>query len=162
MPLLVNLRQLATREISLKGQLAASELDIDSLDEMIRVQEPLQYDLVVQKLDENILVRGSLQIGLACQCVRCLRPFRQEVKLRGGICELPLQGEEAVRSVNDCVDLTPYLREDILLEFPQHPVCERDCPGMSADLGEAAQKAHGTGPSEGQPSAWAELNKLKL
>ena len=31
---------------------------------------------------------------------------------------------------NDCVDLTPFVREDILLEFPQHPLCKPDCGGL--------------------------------
>jgi len=37
---------------------------------------------------------------------------------------LPLEGEEKTPVDNDCVDLTPFAREDMLLEFPQHPVCE--------------------------------------
>jgi len=162
MPLLVNIRHLATREVILKGEIAASELDIDSLDEMVRVKEPLQYDLEVQKTNENILVQGRLQIALDCQCVRCLSPFRHEVKLRGAICNLSLQGEEAVTVVNDCVDLTPCLREDILLEFPQHPVCGHDCPGVLKDSRKGAQKARGVGHAEEEPAAWAELNKLKF
>ena len=51
---------------------------------------------------------------------------------------LPLEGEEAVSVVNDCVDLTPYVREDILLEFPQHPLCEPECRGLrNASIGKA-------------------------
>ena len=40
---------------------------------------------------------------------------------------LPLEGEDKVTVENDCVDLTPFVREDILLEFPQHPLCKPDC-----------------------------------
>ena len=40
------------------------------------------------------------------------------------------EGEDRVAVDNDCVDLTPYLREDILLEFPQHPLCKPECRGL--------------------------------
>jgi len=162
MPLLINIRHLATREVTLKGELPASELDIDSLDEMVRVKQPLKYDLAVQKTNESILVRGKLQIPLDCQCVRCLKPFRHQVKMHGTICDLSLQGEEAVSVVNDCVDLTPYLREDILLEFPQHPVCGQDCPGMPMSPGEDAREVRRGRHVEDESSAWAELNKLRF
>jgi uncharacterized protein len=72
-----------------------------------------------------------------------------------------LHGEERVAVVNDCVDLTPYVREDILLEFPQHPLCEPECRGLpKPEIGQA-KKGSGAGPI-GPASAWAELDKLNL
>lgn len=162
MALLVNLRHLAGRDIALAGEISVLDLDIDTLDEMIRVNEPLKYDIVVERANDSILVRGSVEIGLDCQCVRCLRAFRHLVSLRGTICNLSLLGEEAVTVVNDCVDLTPYLREDILLEFPQHPVCGSTCPGLPAGAGKGVLRTLQNIEAEGRPSAWAELNKLKF
>ncbi len=130
MPLLVNIRHLETRSLDLKGELTATELDIDSCDEMIRVIRPLNYDLRVERLPGSILVQGRLRITLDCRCVRCLEPFGYPVALEGPICYLELQGDDKVAVVNDCVDLTPYLREDILLEFPRHPVCKPECRGL--------------------------------
>src|SRR6185436_222043 len=106
------------------------ELDIEIRDEVIRLSEPLRYDLEVQQLDDGLLVRGRLNLKLDCECVRCLKPFQHELRLDEWTCHLPLQGEDAVKVMNDCVDLTPYLREDILLEFPQHPVCDTGCGGL--------------------------------
>jgi len=64
--------------------------------------------------------------------------------------------------LNDCVDLTPSVREDILLEFPQHPLCDRECRGLlNASVGKR-EKTDNTGQNEADISAWAELNKLKL
>ncbi|MFM8470337.1 MAG: YceD family protein, partial [Limisphaerales bacterium] len=73
---------------------------------------------------------------------------------------LPLDGEDAVPVVDDCVDLTPYLREDILLALPQHPLCKPDCRGLSQL---AAGGASGTNPqTNAGASPWAVLNQLKL
>ena len=68
---------------------------------------------------------------------------------------LPLEGEDAVPIKNDCVDLTPLVREDILLEFPRHPLCKPDCGGLKKSVKKTAVKQE-------NKSAWAELNKLKL
>ena len=160
MPLIVNLRHLEERDVILRGELPVGELDLDPRDEMIRVAQPLRHELEIQMLDRSLLVRGRLRLTLECQCVRCLKPFTRELELNPWTCHLPLEGEEAAAVVNDCVDLTPYAREDMLLEFPQHPLCKPDCRGLEkAKLGKAKNTG---GKDELIPSAWAELDKLKL
>ena len=130
MPLIVNLRHVEEHNVVLRGELPVDELDIDARDEMIRVARPLRYDIEVQKLGRGFLVRGSLQLTLECQCVRCLKPFTRKLELKPWTCHLPLEGEERVAVVDDCADLTPFVREDMLLEFPQHPLCKPDCGGL--------------------------------
>ena len=163
MPLTVNLRQLDDRNLELRGELALAELDFVVEDDMIRITQPLRYDLELEKLDDSLLVQGSLQLPLECQCVRCLKDFEFELELDPWTLHLPfepLEGEEAVPIKNDCVDLTPWMREDILLGFPQHPLCKPDCGGLKqAGVGKARKII---GKDESKPSAWAELNKLKL
>src|SRR6184192_4185872 len=67
------------------------------------------------------------------------------LEIKDWACHLPLQGEEAAPIVNDCVDLTPYVREDILLSFPQHPLCDRDCRGLPAAQQGKAKTGSGAG-----------------
>jgi len=162
MPLVVNLRHLEAHDIHLKGELPAAELDIDTRDEVIRVAQPLVHDLEAQKLENSILVQGHLRLNLECQCVRCLKPFQYRLELTGWTCHLPLQGEDRVAVVNDCVDLTPYVREDILLEFPRHPLCNPECRGLPKTSLGRVKNASSAGKTEVGPSAWSELNKLKL
>jgi uncharacterized protein len=162
MPLAVNLRHLAAHNIRLEGRLPVEELDIEPLDEVIQVCHPLEHELEVQKLEDGLLVQGHLRLVLQCQCVRCLKSFQHHLKLEHWTRHLPLRGEDCVAVLNDCVDLTPYVREDILLEFPRHPLCNPECPGLpGASLGQS-QNMSGTGDTGAGSPAWAELNKLKL
>jgi uncharacterized protein len=162
MRLLVNLRHLEADNIRLDGELPVEELDLDSRDEVIQVNEPLEYDLEVQQLEEGLLVQGELRLVLDCQCVRCLKPFQQSLELPNWACHVPLEGEEAAAVVSDCVDLTPYVREDILLEFPRHPLCNAECRGLpGTSVGKTTNTSDVGEPKTGSP-AWAELNKLKL
>jgi uncharacterized metal-binding protein YceD (DUF177 family) len=56
--------------------------------------------------------------------------------------------------------LTPYVREDMLLELPRHPLCRPDCRGLEKIKTSRAQNTGGK--DELTPPAWAELDKLKL
>jgi uncharacterized protein len=155
--LLVNLRHLEAHEIHLEGELAAAKLDFGLRDETLRAERPLRYDLTVEKMDDALLVTGSLRMILDCQCVRCLKSFEQRLVLEDWKCHVPLTGKEKVSVNNDCVDLTPFVREDMLLEFPSHPLCKPDCVGLKKGQ---APKTGGKGVVTS--AAWTELDKLKL
>ena len=162
MPLAINLRHLAAHDLSLEGSLAVEELDIDPRDEVIQVRHPLEYGLEVQKVEDGLLVQGRLHLALECQCVRCLKRFRYDLTLDPWTCHVPLHGEDSAAVVNDCVDLTPYVREDILLEFPRHPVCEPECRGLPNTAMGKARSTSGPGKTGLGSPVWAQLNKLKL
>jgi|ERR1017187_2468499 uncharacterized protein len=162
MALLVNLRHLEAHDIELKGEMPAAELDLDVRDPMIRAEKPLQYVLEFQKVERSILAQGRLHLTLECQCVRCLKSFEYELNLENWTRHLPLHGEEQAAVTNDCVDLTPYVREDILLELPQHPLCEAECPGMQKRHLGQAKKTSAPGQTKKDSSAWTELDKLEF
>jgi uncharacterized protein len=162
MPLVVNLRHLEAHNVRQEGELPVEELDLEIRDELIEAREPLRYDFEVQKMEHSVLAQGSLELTLDCQCARCLKAFKCPVKLDHWACHLQLQGEESVPVVNDCVDLTPYIREDILLEFPQHPLCDAECRGLPNTVSGKAKKPLSASQTETGSPAWSELNKLKF
>jgi uncharacterized protein len=154
-----NLRQLEEHEIRLKGELPVVELDLDVRDELIRAEKPLRYDLEVESMHDAILVQGSLRLTLDCECGRCLKAFKYELALTDWALHLPLEGEDKVSIENDSIDLTPFVREDMLIEFPQHPLCKPECAGLKKKSG--VRKPDELKELE-KPSAWTELDKLKL
>ena len=160
MSLLVNIQQLARNAQTIEGELAVADLELGMNDPMAQANDPLKYALEVEKLEDAVLARGSLRLKLDCQCVRCLKPFAIQLKLDGWACHLPLDGDDAVPVANDSVDLTPHIREDILLGFPQYPVCKSECGGLK---GGSRGKSKKTSDATGLPSsALSELDKLKL
>jgi uncharacterized protein len=162
MPLLVNLRHLEKRDLVLKGEIMPAELAIDVPDEMVQANQPLTYQVEAQLLDQSLLVRGKLAITLDCLCVRCLKPFKYKLVLPHFAAHLPLEGEEAITVSGDCVDLTPNLREDTLLEFPQHPLCKPGCRGLTTARKTGKKKTNDPAGTDIKPSAWSALDKLKL
>ena len=160
MALIINLRLLSQETLFLQGELSPAELDFGLRDDMFNISLPVKYDLEAEMVDDAMLVRGRLSAELECECVRCLKPFTRPLELPELTLHLPLTGEDAVTIDNDNVDLTPYLREDMILEFPQHPLCKPDCAGLKK-IDKNQTPVAGDKP-ETTASAWAELNKLKL
>jgi uncharacterized metal-binding protein YceD (DUF177 family) len=159
MPLKVNLRHLEEHELHLQGELPVEELDFGLHDEMMAARKPLHYDLKVEKVAHGVLVQGKLTLALDCQCVRCLKSFERTIELPQWTLHLPLEGEEKTPVDNDCVDLTPFAREDMLLEFPRHPLCKAECGGLKKNEKNGRGKE---ATEEMGPSAWNELDKLNF
>ena len=160
MSLKFNIRHLEQHNLTLNGELSPADLEIDSLDELIHFEEPLLYELELQKLENAVLAQGTLRLVLHCECARCLKPFDRPLSLDHWACHLPLKGDEKVDVVNDLVDLTPFIREDIVLSLPQQPLYEPECKGLQNASKKLA--SGGLEKKETTSSAWAELNKLKL
>lgn len=161
MALLLNLHRLEEDAVHLQGELPTGELELDHLDELVHPAATLQYDLWVQMMESGLLVQGSLRLALNCECARCLRPFQQVLEFKDWACHLAIEGEESVPVVNDSVDLTPQIREHMVLEFPSHPVCGSECRGWPQDR-DHGQRKEGSAATLGTASPWAELDKLKL
>lgn len=163
MPLTVNIRHLQRDDaLEFRGQLTLEELQLGAIDEVIHASLPLTYDLRVELLQDSILVQGKIEMMFDCECVRCLRPFKHRLRLDHWVCHLLLHGEDAVPVVNDLVDLTPHLREDIFLALPQHPVCNPDCHDLPGAKTSRAKQPDRVNPLGDGSSAWAALDKLKL
>lgn len=160
MSITCNIRHLERKPARLEGEISPEALAIIGLDELIKPVGGVRYDLEVRRQGGELLVEGALALDLECECVRCLKPFPWRIELEGWSLLLPLEGEEKVPVDNDFVDLTPLVREDIVLSFPQHPLCGDGCRGLQSaprtrSLTESGARGHAV-------SAWAELDKLKF
>lgn len=164
MDLPLNLRHLDRGDVFLQGELSVEQLEFGDLDELFKAELPLKYAIGASKFESGILLRGELEIPLSCECARCLEPFESVVRIEDWGRLLPLDGEEAVPVLNDCVDLTPYLREDILLAFPQRPLCRPDCRGTSRAVSGQSTPEAAVEPDRPKTDAstWAALDKLNL
>jgi uncharacterized metal-binding protein YceD (DUF177 family) len=160
MTLKVNIRRLEADTVSLRGELPMDKLALDHPDELIHARRPVRYNLTAQKAGGGFLVQGQVSLELDCECSRCLKAFKLPLELNWTV-HVPLEGEEKAEIKDDCVDLTPFLREDILLEYPQHPLCEADCAGLPNRAEKNAKQKKGASQTP-ESSVWSELNKLKF
>jgi uncharacterized metal-binding protein YceD (DUF177 family) len=153
----LNLDRLRKDPQHLTGSVSAEDLELDYHDELIHFNEPLTYELTAEWMEDAALVRGTVRLTVDCECARCLKPFQHIISLEGYALHLPFGGEDAVPIEDNCADLTPFLREDSLLDLPQHPLCRSDCPGLEATHPEPS--VTDTIP---KPGVWSQLDQLKF
>lgn len=163
MPLKINLKFLEAGLNKYRGRLSIDELDMDTRDDLIRAIAPMKYRFFAEfRETESILLSGSVEQSFRCECARCLKPFEKTILLSPWRRLVWLKGGSAAIIDNNCVDLTPALREDMFLSLPRHPLCAKDCRGIAV-----SRKADSDFPKdlpkvEEKPSAWTALDRLNL
>jgi uncharacterized metal-binding protein YceD (DUF177 family) len=144
----VHLKQIPTQGLHLEGEEECPIQELES--EGIRCAGRLHYDIDVGVAGSGLWANGSLSQPVELRCVSCLEKFVHEIQVPAFTVHMELQGPETV-------DLTPFMREDILLNLPAHPHCDRDgdrvCKGKQIEI--AAQDTK-------RKLDWSALDKLKL
>jgi uncharacterized metal-binding protein YceD (DUF177 family) len=150
----IHLKQIPAEGLQLDGE---EDCPIPELAaEGIRCTGPLHYDLDVGISAGALWANGALSLPVELPCVACLEPFGLTVKVQSFTVHTELIGPETI-------DLTPFVREDILLNLPAYPRCDRD----GGRVCKAPHLLEVKGGSKGvslarRPPAWGELDKLKL
>jgi uncharacterized protein len=118
--------------------------------EGIRCAGPLHYNIDVGVAGGALWARGSLSQPVELRCVLCLENFVHDIQVPAFAVHSELHGPETV-------DLTPFIREDLLLNLPAHPRCDAD--------GNRVCKAKQQKPAEQDTKRkldWSALDKLKI
>jgi uncharacterized metal-binding protein YceD (DUF177 family) len=142
----VHLKQIPTQGLHLEGDENCPIQEVES--EGIRCAGPLHYDIDLGVTGGGLWANGSLSQPVELRCVSCLEKFAYEIRVPAFAVHTQLEGPETV-------DLTPFMREDILLSLPAHPHCDRD-----GDLVCSAKQFEKREPQT--QSDWSALDKLKL
>jgi uncharacterized protein len=143
----IHLKQIPAHGLHLEGEENCPIAELET--ENIRCTGPLQYKLDVGISGESLWANGSLRQPVELQCVSCLEKFVHVIEVPSFAVHLELTGPETV-------DLTPFVREDVLLNLPAHPHCDRDGKRV-------CKAAHPEAAEEGKRKPdWSALDKLRL
>ncbi len=115
---------------------------------------PLKYRLEGNISKNELYIMGTLSLKVRLQCVACLRFFEYNIHIDNLLHQIPLDGRESV-------DLTPLVREDILLALPLYPRCDSTCEQSCAATFPTAAKTVESERNESD-TAWEALKKLNL
>ena len=144
----VHLKQIPSQGLHLSGEEDCPIQELAS--EEIQCAGPLHYDIDVGVADGGLWANGSLSQPVELRCVSCLQKFVHEIQVPAFAVHTELHGPETV-------DLTPFVREDLLLNLPAHPHCDRD-----GDRVCKAKQLKTEGRDANRKPDWSALDKLKL
>src|SRR5947209_12056357 len=115
----------------------------------------MQYKIDIGVSDGSLWANGSLKQPVELTCVACLEKFVHHIKVPAFALHTELHGPETI-------DLSPFMREDILLNLPPHPRCDREggrvCKMAKVDKTDTAQQQR----AAKREHDWGELDKLRL
>ena len=158
--LIFELIDLPPEGVRIRGQISFPELDIAE-EARFSFPEDMKYDLLLEPCGgNNVLLRGTLHAVMSILCDRCDRPGTLELSI-DDVCH---SYENAYGKV---LDLTPDIREDILITFPLKFLCCADCKGLCVSCGQNLNEgscncAAKPASSLGEEDPWRELDRLQL
>jgi uncharacterized metal-binding protein YceD (DUF177 family) len=144
----IHLKQIPAQGLHLDGDEDCPIHDLEA--EGIRCAGWLHYNIDLGIAGGALWARGSLSQRVELSCVSCLEEFVYEIQVPAFAVHIELDGPETV-------DLTPLIREDLLLNLPAHPRCDREgnrvCKATQPVTVEQDTK---------RQSDWSALDKLKF
>jgi DUF177 domain-containing protein len=151
----VHLKQIPSEGLHLEGEEDCLISDLES--EGVRCVGPMEYKIDIGVSEGSLWASGSIEQAVELTCVGCLEKFVHKIKVPEFVLHTQLHGPETV-------DLSPFLREDILLNLPAHPRCDgkggRECKGAAKHREAPAQERDRRAAK--REHDWGELDKLKI
>ena len=94
----------------------------------------------ISRTPQGLLFEGNFKANTLAECVRCLEPYHQ--LLEAEINEVYAYKSHSFTDSNlfvpedGNIDLSPIIREYLVLETPIKPLCKEDCQGLCTICGE--------------------------
>ena len=108
-----------------EGEELEGEVDcIDIDEEFVKPFGGVRYRLKAQVFGTELLVRGRLEQDFDLVCSRCGKDFDDTIRVE----DFTASFEVAENSPE--VDVTEEIRESVLLELPNFPLCDENCVGI--------------------------------
>ena len=147
-PLTIHPGRIYDDPVELHASLPAEVLDLN--EPTAKAKGPVDADLVIQRDGESLIVTGQVGTVVSLQCGRCGKWNDRKV-------DLPHFVQLLEPPLADTVDLTPLVREDILLDLPAVAVCP---PKNGKECKRFPSADDAPGPIHGE-DVWKELDKIK-
>jgi uncharacterized protein len=138
-----------------EGEEPGSIMELEN-DPFIRNAGDVRYELYAQHISGELVVRGALSVDLNLKCTRCAEFFSTTVTDSDF-----LRAYTASKDV-DSVDITEDMREDILLNVTDFPICSEECKGLCAQCGADLNKGACECEARERPDPWSALDNLDL
>lgn len=155
------------RRAEIDGELASDDPAWDGTG--IAFAEPVAVELDVQQAGPDVVARGRVRGTAALACRRCTTPVAYELDeeltlvFRAGISAVEAEAEEVYVLPERAkeLDLTPALREHVLLAVPEYVNCSEECRGFCARCGTNLNQASCDCVVEDEDPRWAALRRLR-
>jgi uncharacterized protein len=128
MSLIIEIPKVSPEGSTYEGEEPSEMLELGS-DPTAHPDGPIRYAFTAEVVSDRLIVKGTIELPLRLTCGRCAEIF--STTLRDSSFLHAYEISEGVETV----DVTPDIREDVLLDLPPFPVCSADCKGLCPRCG---------------------------
>lgn len=153
--MIINIDEIPEEGLYLKGSEPAEILELKE-EKFFAPLGDVRFDFYVQCVCDELIVNGSVQAEVQVQCSRCTQIFSTKIEDSAFLRTFPLMG-----GVYE-LDITEYIREAIVLDLPNFPLCDEACSGLCPHCGTNLNTGSCDCTEEEGPSAWDALGGLKF
>lgn len=163
-PLVVNSLELLRRPGSEKlivVDVPPADVDLGD-EERLVADSQVSVQLTCESTTDAVVVSGVVEVSTRGVCRRCLREVEGELSI--GVHETYQETRtdpDAFPIENDQIDLRPMIRESILLDVPEAPLCRPDCPGLCPVCGADLSTESCSCELETLDPRWSVLSELR-
>ncbi|MGH7819755.1 MAG: YceD family protein [Candidatus Binatia bacterium] len=155
--------------------------DVGEVNELLALSKSPDYrflgaaevEVTYYRSAEDLFFEGRLVSSVSGTCARCLEsyPFEMDREFtfvlkpaRAATAEPALSDEDLALSfyTGEEIDLSPLVREEMILSLPTRPLCREDCSGLCPRCGKNRNTAHCDCTEERLDARLAPLRDLKL
>ena len=151
----IDLRSVDVEEMEFSGEIPPQVFEMEK-DTLSQPESGLRYEVLAQVAGKELIVQGRLDADFKVLCAKCGEFFSTSVRAPAFLRTYDLS--EGI----EILDLTPDLREDLLLELPAYPACAEAASGTCPNLRQV--KTITKQPDEDAPGGnpWGALDNIQL
>ena len=124
MKIIIN--QVPAEGLFLKQEISPAQLDLDTA--LIKLRSPVKLAARISRITNVLTVDLSINAVIFADCSRCLSEF-------DWVFSKDIQLSFALDNSDIFIDLTPNIREEIILDYPIKPLCSLSCKGLCLKCG---------------------------
>ncbi|MCX7927523.1 MAG: DUF177 domain-containing protein [Candidatus Omnitrophica bacterium] len=118
--------QIPQEGLNLFEDIQAEELDLGT--DMLSFEKPIKVSASVSRITNTLSAQLDISGYMICTCSRCLiefeRPFYKHIRLT-----------YQLETLTQVIDLNDDIRQEIILDCPQNPICNEFCKGLCFKCG---------------------------
>jgi len=142
----IELENIGARAKAIDESITAAEIGLDLTG--TELVENVRFRGEAVRIDGKTHLRGTILAEASVDCTRCLEPINRPIEIffdsvYVGPDNIPSEAEAALAAADldesvaedGKIDVVEALREQILLDLPDHPACKEDCMGLCPKCG---------------------------
>lgn len=159
------LRRVVGTDKDLTGDVEPADIGLAGLalaDERLAPGEPIHVDLHLESVNDGVLVTGTVSAPWHGDCRRCLESTGDTAVAHvDERYQYEVTDPDAFPLEHDQLDLEPLVREAVLLELPEAPLCRPDCRGLCPICGTDLNAGRCDCETPAGDARWSALDELK-